>query len=121
MVLRVEKLEGSRNRKMKAVEYRDYHQIVRDSIAAVPSLAPEWRMRAGSQLNSLTKPLGSLGRLEEIATRLVAIREEERTQCSNKGIFTLAADHGVTKEGVRTYPKEVTRQMVLNFLSGGAA
>src|SRR5690349_4670380 len=106
---------------MKAVEYRDYHQIVRDSIASVPSLAPEWRMRAGSRLNSLTKPLGSLGRLEEIAMRLVAIREEERPQCSNKVIFTLAADHGITEEGVSAYPKAVTRQMVLNFLSGGAA
>src|SRR5438094_5211914 len=106
---------------MKAVEHRDYHQIVRDSIASVPSLAPEWRMRAESRLNSLTKPLGSLGRLEEIATRLVAIREEERPQCSNKVIFTLAADHGVTEEGVSAYPKAVTRQMVLNFLGGGAA
>src|SRR5690349_18829152 len=106
---------------MKAVEYRDYHQIVRDSIASVPALSPEWRVRAMSRLNSLTKPLGSLGRLEEIATRLVAIREEERPRCSNKIIFTLAADHGVTEEGVSAYPKAVTRQMVLNFLSGAAA
>jgi NaMN:DMB phosphoribosyltransferase len=104
---------------MKAVEFRDYHQIVRDRIASVPSLAPEWRVRAGSRLNSLTKPLGSLGRLEEIATRLVAIREEERPQCSNKVIFTLAADHGITEEGVSAYPKAVTRQMVLNSLVEG--
>jgi len=65
--------------------------------------------------------MGSLGRLEEIASRLVAIREEERPRCASKAIFTLAADHGVTEEGVSAYPKVVTRQMVLNFLSGGAA
>ncbi len=92
-----------------------------DSIAAVPSLAPEWRARAMARLNSLTKPLESLGRLEEIAARLVEILEEEHPQCSRKIIFTLAADHGVTEEGVSAYPKAVTRQMVLNFLSGGAA
>src|SRR5437868_4192468 len=106
---------------MTAGEYGDYRPIVRDSLASVPSLAPEWRARAMSRLNGLTKPLGSLGRLEEIAARLVAIREEERLQCSNKVIFTLAADHGVTDESVSAYPKAVTRQMVLNFLSGGAA
>src|SRR5437868_10426651 len=106
---------------MTAGEYGDYRPIVRDSLASVPSLAPEWRARAMSRLNGLTKPLGSLGRLEEIAARLVAIGEEERLQCSNKVIFTLAADHGVTEEGVSAYPKAVTRQMVLNFLGGGAA
>ena len=74
-----------------------------------------------ARLNSLTKPLGSLGRLEEIAARLVAIREEERPRCTKKVIFTLAADHGVTDEGVSAYPKAVTSQMVLNFLAGGAA
>lgn len=88
---------------------------------SVPVLAPIWRERAVARLNSLTKPLGSLGRLEEIATRLVAIREEERPQCDKKVIFTLAADHGVTDEGVSAYPKTVTSQMVLNFLAGGAA
>lgn len=99
----------------------DYKELLRESIASVPSLAPEWRACALARLNSLTKPMGSLGRLEEIAARLVAIREEERPRCSNKVIFTLAADHGVTDEGVSAYPKTVTRQMVLNFLSGGAA
>ena len=106
---------------MTRIEYDEGRSNIRDSIASVPALAPEWRVRAMTRLNSLTKPLGSLGRLEEIATRLVAIREEERPQCSNKVIFTLAADHGVTEEGVSAYPRAVTRQMVLNFLSGGAA
>jgi len=93
----------------------------RNLLASVRSPAPEWRTRAVARLNSLTKPLGSLGRLEEIAARLVEIREEERPRISKKVIFTLAADHGVTDEGVSAYPKAVTRQMVLNFLAGGAA
>jgi nicotinate-nucleotide--dimethylbenzimidazole phosphoribosyltransferase len=96
-------------------------EVVRETIASIPALDPCWHDRARSRLNSLTKPLGSLGRLEEIAARLVVIREDEFPDCSNKVIFTLAADHGVTEEGVSAYPKAVTRQMVLNFLSGGAA
>jgi nicotinate-nucleotide--dimethylbenzimidazole phosphoribosyltransferase len=96
-------------------------QVVRQTTASIPALDPRWRERARLRLNSLTKPLGSLGRLEEIAARLVVIREEEFPDCSNKVIITLAADHGVTAEGVSAYPKAVTRQMVLNFVSGGAA
>lgn len=96
-------------------------QVVRETIAKLPALHPAWHERAVVRLNSLTKPLGSLGRLEEIAARFVVIREEEFPDCSRKVIFTLAADHGVTEEGVSAYPKEVTRQMLLNFLSGGAA
>jgi nicotinate-nucleotide--dimethylbenzimidazole phosphoribosyltransferase len=94
---------------------------VRETIASAPSLRQEWFERARQRLNSLTKPLGSLGRLEEIAARVVAIRETLRPDCSKKTLFTMAADHGVTEEGVSAYPKAVTRQMVLNFLSGGAA
>jgi nicotinate-nucleotide--dimethylbenzimidazole phosphoribosyltransferase len=96
-------------------------QVVRETIASIPALNRRWQERARLRLNCLTKPLGSLGRLEEIAAQLVVIREEEFPDCSNKVIFTLAADHGVTAEGVSAYPKAVTRQMVLNFLSGGAA
>ncbi len=95
--------------------------LVRETVASIPALNPAWHERATRRLNSLTKPLGSLGRLEAIAAQLVVIREEEFPDCSNKIIFTLAADHGVTQEGVSAYPQAVTRQMVLNFLSGGAA
>jgi nicotinate-nucleotide--dimethylbenzimidazole phosphoribosyltransferase len=105
---------------MKLIEYSKDGKSFRASQASVPLLAPEWRARAVARLNSLTKPLGSLGRLEEIAARLVAIREEARPRFSKKVIFTLAADHGVTDEGVSAYPKAVTSQMVLNFLAGGA-
>src|SRR6516225_277099 len=102
-------------------EEKSHFALFREAAASVPSLKPEWQERAVARLNSLTKPMGSLGRLEEIAVKLVAIREQERPDCTSKTIFILAADHGVTEEGVSAYPKVVTRQMVLNFLSGGAA
>lgn len=73
------------------------------------------------RLDSLTKPQGSLGRLEELAKHIVGITGKENPTLKNKVIFTLAGDHGVVEEGVSAYPKEVTPQMVYNFLRGGAA
>ena len=75
---------------------------------------------AQKRLDNLTKPPGSLGRLEEFAKRLVAITGNIMPALDRKVIFTFAGDHGVTSEGVSAYPSEVTRQMVLNFLNGGA-
>jgi nicotinate-nucleotide--dimethylbenzimidazole phosphoribosyltransferase len=76
---------------------------------------------AQTRLDSLTKPVGSLGRLEEFARRLVGITDREMPPVfSKKAIFTFAGDHGVTEEGISLYPKEVTEQMVYNFLRGGA-
>ncbi len=81
----------------------------------------DWRAFAKAKLDSLTKPPGSLGRLEEIAAKIVSIREHERPNCANKAVYVFAADHGVTEEGVSAYPKAVTQQMVRNFLANGAA
>lgn len=75
---------------------------------------------AQGRLDSLTKPQGSLGRLEEFAKQLVAITEQERPDLGKKVVFTFAGDHGVAAEGVSAFPKEVTPQMVLNFINGGA-
>lgn len=75
---------------------------------------------AQRRLDNLTKPRGSLGRLEEIARRIVAITGKERPSLKDKVIFTLAGDHGVAKQGVSAFPQEVTPQMVENFLRGGA-
>ncbi|PIU41631.1 MAG: nicotinate-nucleotide--dimethylbenzimidazole phosphoribosyltransferase [Candidatus Omnitrophica bacterium CG07_land_8_20_14_0_80_42_15] len=72
------------------------------------------------KLDNLTKPRGSLGRLEELAKQICGITGKESPLLRNKVIFTLAADHGVVREGVSAYPQEVTAQMVYNFLSGGA-
>ncbi len=80
----------------------------------------DWYESAQKHLDNLTKPVGSLGRLEEFARRLVAIAANDSPLLDKKVIFTFAGDHGVTEEGVSAFPKEVTPQMVLNFLRGGA-
>ncbi len=72
-------------------------------------------------LDSLTKPPGSLGRLEELALRFVRTSVAYPPKISKKTIFIMAGDHGVAREGVSAFPAEVTPQMVLNFLGGGAA
>lgn len=74
-----------------------------------------------TRLDNLTKPQGSLGLLEAIASRYGAIRHPEIGSIDRKCLFTFAADHGVSHEGVSLYPREVTAQMVYNFLRGGAA
>lgn len=76
--------------------------------------------QAQARLDRLTKPLGSLGRLEELAAQYVMITGEMKPSVPRGAVFTFAADHGVTTEGVSAYPREVTPQMVLNFLRGGA-
>ena len=77
--------------------------------------AARWRQ------DSLTKPRGSLGRLEELSVRVAGIRGEAMPYLEHKAIVVMAADHGVVAQGVSLYPQEVTAQMVRNFLAGGAA
>ena len=73
------------------------------------------------RLDKLTKPKGSLGRLEKFAQKIVAItRQKIPSALSKKAIFTFAGDHGVVEEGISLYPKEVTEQMIHNFIKGGA-
>lgn len=76
---------------------------------------------ARGRQDQLTKPPGSLGRLEELAVRLVGMTGQERPRFPRKAVIVLAADHGVAAAGVSAYPQAVTAQMVQNFLSGGAA
>jgi nicotinate-nucleotide--dimethylbenzimidazole phosphoribosyltransferase len=80
----------------------------------------EYLEAAKKRLDSLTKPQGSLGRLEEFAMRLCAIYRSEMPEIPRKAVFVFAGDHGVAAEGVSLFPAEVTPQMVLNFLRGGA-
>ena len=87
-------------------------------IAAPPEA---YLAQAKARLDTLTKPLGSLGRLEDLAAQWFAIRRGNVTGPVSKAVYVFAADHGITAEGVSAYPAQVTQQMVLNFLSGGAA
>jgi nicotinate-nucleotide--dimethylbenzimidazole phosphoribosyltransferase len=80
--------------------------------AATESAARRW--------DTLTKPQGSLGRLEALAVRIAGMTAQPVPETGRKVIFTVAADHGVAAEGVSAYPQSVTAQMVLNFLRGGA-
>ncbi|KAF0219352.1 MAG: nicotinate-nucleotide--dimethylbenzimidazole [Geobacteraceae bacterium] len=75
---------------------------------------------AQKKLDNKTKPLGSLGRLEEFGRRFAAIAGTLSPDTEKKVIFTFAGDHGVVEEGVSAFPREVTPQMVLNFIRGGA-
>jgi nicotinate-nucleotide--dimethylbenzimidazole phosphoribosyltransferase len=84
-------------------------------------LSSDLRTAVQARLDSLTKPPGSLGRLEEIVLRYCLATGEVLPPPPRKGLFVFCADHGVTAEGVSPYPSEVTRQMMLNFARGGAA
>jgi nicotinate-nucleotide--dimethylbenzimidazole phosphoribosyltransferase len=81
-----------------------------------PALAPI----AQAHLDNLTKPQGSLGRLEELALQMFMAQGGCAPAADPARVYTVAGDHGVAAEGVSLYPQEVTRQMVLNFLAGGA-
>jgi nicotinate-nucleotide--dimethylbenzimidazole phosphoribosyltransferase len=76
---------------------------------------------ARARQDTLTKPRGSLGRLEEISIQLAGMTANPYPSVERKTVIVMAADHGVVFEGVSAYPAEVTPQMVLNFLRGGAA
>lgn len=77
--------------------------------------------KASERFDQLTKPRKSLGRLEDLVARAAGIYGTLNPDLHRKVIFLMAADHGVTVEEVSAYPSEITRQMVWNFLNGGAA
>lgn len=79
------------------------------------------RAAALSRLDQLTKPRGSLGRLEELAAELAAITAQPLPRVDPPAVVVFAADHGIAAEGVSAYPQEVSAQMVANFAAGGAA
>ncbi len=96
-------------------------KLLQATLERIKPVDRNWFLTAQKRLDNLTKPPGSLGRLEEFARRVVAITEDPSLVPGRKVIFTFAGDHGVVDEGVSAYPSEVTVQMVHNFLAGGAA
>lgn len=94
---------------------------LREYTSKVRKLDEEAMAQARRIQDSLTKPRGSLGRLESLSVQLAGILRTPSPDIRRKVVFTMAADHGVTAEGVSAYPASVTAQMVLNFARGGAA
>ncbi len=94
--------------------------LLHRTIESIKPLNPRYFNLASERLDNLTKPTGSLGRLEEFAKRVVAITENTKPSLDRKTVFVLAGDHGVVEEGVSAYSKGVTKEMVYNFLRGGA-
>jgi nicotinate-nucleotide--dimethylbenzimidazole phosphoribosyltransferase len=92
-----------------------------DAIAALGPLDAAAMTAAAAHLDRLTKPSGSLGRLEELLIDLAGITGRADAPVARRWIVVAAGDHGVATEGVSAYPAEVTAQMVANFVAGGAA
>lgn len=95
-------------------------QKLNEKISKIEKIDFSLAVKTQKRLDNLTKPQGSLGRLEELAKQMVEITRNENPAIKNKVIFTMAGDHGVVEEGISAYPKEVTPQMVYNFIRGGA-
>lgn len=93
----------------------------RQLAGSIPSLDETGMAAARGRQDSLTKPPGSMGRLEALSVQLAGITGQERPRVPRKEVIVMAGDHGVVRNGVSAYPSEVTPQMVLNFLQGGAA
>lgn len=87
----------------------------------IPAVSEQLELEAQEHLDDLTKPRGSLGKLEWLAKKIVGMTNSLTPQLVSKVIFTMAGDHGIAASGVSAYPQEVTVQMVHNFLNAGAA
>jgi len=94
---------------------------LKETIQAIEPINTKLMEKAQKRLDNLTKPRDSLGKLENLAKRVVGITAKENPFLEKKVIYTMAGDHGVAEEGVSAFPQEVTPQMVYNFLNGGAA
>ena len=96
--------------------------LLEETIRAIVAIEnPPLSERIQRKLDDLTKPRGSLGRLEHLVAHYGLATGQSEWQMPRKGLFVFCADHGVTAEGVSAYPSEVTYQMVRNFVAGGAA
>jgi len=95
--------------------------LVAETIASILPVDDRAARIAGERLNSLTKPIGSLGYLEEIVCRYASIRGDGDAQMGRGAIAVFVSDHGVADEGVSAYPQAVTAEMLRNIAAGGAA
>jgi nicotinate-nucleotide--dimethylbenzimidazole phosphoribosyltransferase len=88
---------------------------------SIPPLDENAAQAARARQDQLTKPQGSLGRLEALSIQMAGITAQVRPRIQHPVVITMAADHGIVRQGVSAYPSQVTQQMVMNFLRGGAA
>jgi nicotinate-nucleotide--dimethylbenzimidazole phosphoribosyltransferase len=95
--------------------------LLKQTIASILPVDNEAAWAADARLDSLTKPPGSLGRLEELVRRYAAIRHDEAVKPARGAIAVFVADHGVADEGVSAFPQAVTAEMLRNIAAGGAA
>ncbi len=93
---------------------------LKETIERIEPLNGEAMEAARARQDTLTKPLRSLGVLEDISVRVAGITGNYMPELKHKVILTMASDHGIVAEGVSAYPQEVTLQMVYNFINGGA-
>jgi nicotinate-nucleotide--dimethylbenzimidazole phosphoribosyltransferase len=96
-------------------------QELQNILEAIKPLEEAAMEKARARMDVLTKPQGSLGRMEDLAVQLAGINGDFFPCTTRKRVVVMAADHGVTEEGISAYPSEVTAQMVANFTGGGAA
>jgi nicotinate-nucleotide--dimethylbenzimidazole phosphoribosyltransferase len=95
--------------------------LLKQTIDSILPVDNEAAWAADARLNSLTKPPGSLGHLEELVRRYAAIRHDESVKSGRGAIAVFVADHGVAEEGVSAFPQAVTVEMLRNIAAGGAA
>ena len=94
--------------------------ILSKTIANIRPLDTKSMAKVKARQDTLTKPTGSLGRLESLSIQIAGIQGRALPQIKQKAVIVMAADHGVAARGTSAYPQEVTAEMVLNFLHGGA-
>lgn len=95
-------------------------ELLQTTLSRITTQDQEWRDKAKERLDQLTMPHWALGRLMDLGLDLAGMTRSLKPPVSRKVIITMAGDHGVTDEGVSKFPKEVTPQMVYNFVAGGA-
>lgn len=108
-------------RRQRSIQTSALSPLLQELIGGVQPVESRFEPAARRTIDQKTKPLGALGRVEELAVQLAVIQQSLTPRVDNKRLFVFAGDHGVVDEGVSAFPAKVTVQMVENFLAGGAA